>query len=84
MMAATITLGLAIAVGTPAFAGAGSTQLPGTRTSIVRNAPTVPASPVHVKGGQINDGRQTRSLCPTGLDGTWVGVLQTLALAMLH
>ena len=84
VMAATITLGLAIAFGTPTFAGAGSSQLRSAGTSFVRNAPTVPTQPMRVKAGQINDGRQGRSFAAPGLEGMWIGVLQNVMLALVH
>jgi hypothetical protein len=83
-MAITLTLGiLAITHGQPAFAGVRCGALRGNSPR-VRNAPAVPTPPAHVKGGTIDEGRQTRSLGAFGLDGTWYGALQTLLFVISH
>ena len=85
VMAVTITMGLAIAGGTPTFAGAGCTQLRGTATSLARSVPPpMPSPPVRIKAGEINDGRQGRSMSAYDVYGSVRGVVQRVTRAIRY
>lgn len=74
---------LAISYGQPASAAARSIGLRGA-APLVRNAPTIPTAPTHVKGDTPGQGRQTRSLVPPSLDGTVSGAVRTLLFVILR